>query len=111
MGVEWTTSTIKYYLDKVYTSNRTMADQTPETVPAPVARKAGRPRKYADPAPGEEVSSHLKHMLANRARSYARFHASPEAILERSRITYHARMEKYHGAVRQVEQIRAAVAA
>jgi len=95
-----------------------MADDKIATIPpattpaaAPAAPRPGRPRKYADPAPGEDVPANVRYALKNRVDAAARFHANPEVIRERNRASYHARMAKFKAAVQQVEAIRATVAA
>ena len=51
-------------------------------------RPRGRPRKYTDPAPGEEVS--LAQRKAMYAREYAKaeYAANPQKVKERVRVTY-----------------------
>ena len=72
--------------------------------------KAGRPRKWTEPAPGEEASPTVKAALKEHARYLRRYAANREAMLALSRKYYHARMERYHNAIRQNEQVKAALA-
>lgn len=72
------------------------------------ALRAGRPRKYSDPAPGEEASAKMRHALRNRANMAAAYAADPEPMRARARAHHRAHMARYREAVRLVEEIKMA---
>ena len=78
---------------------------------APVARKAGRPRKYADPLPGEPMTQQMKVALHNRERARRLFNEDHDALLERVRVNYHARKAKARETTLALEALRASILA
>lgn len=61
----------------------------------PTPRKPGAPRKWLV-VEGEELTTAAKRALRDRARNLKAYVENKDAILERNRRNYHARMKKYH---------------
>ena len=84
-----------------------MADvAAPELAPAPApapalapTRRAGRPRKYVEPAEGEEVTQEVRQALRMRVTARARYEANREAVSARINELQKARIVR----LRQVE--------
>ena len=73
------------------------------------ALKAGRPRKWVAPADGEPMTPALKAAIHDReakARAYA---ANRDAILEKTRVRYHARRQRMNDALATLKLVQNAV--
>ena len=78
----------------------------------PVKRRGpGRPRKWADPVPGVEMTPAQKHALQRREWSRKKYEADPDERAKYAREMYKRRMVRYRADMQMVAQIRAAVTA
>ena len=87
---------------------------TPDATPAPAPatnapRKAGRPQKWRAPTDGSDIPDVVKNAITSRASQQKYYEAHRDAILERVRRNYHARMARYRAGAEMVASTVASI--